>query len=78
MAHVLSIATIIGVQPREICFKLIARVKVDLNQSGGISQEDWDGMAEDVEVLRNILKEAQKEVQQIFWSLDRQILDKKK
>ena len=78
MAHVLSVATIIGVQTREICFKLIARVKVDLTQCGRISQEDWDEMAEDVEVLKNILKEAQKEIQQIFSSLDRQILDKKK
>ena len=77
MAHVLSVATIIGVQAREICLKLVARVKIDLTQCGQISQEDWDEMAEDVEVLKNVLKEARNEVQQILSSLDRQILDKK-
>ena len=35
-------------------------------------------MAEDVVVLKNILEEAQKEIQRILSSLDRQILDKNK
>ena len=70
-----SVAATIGVDVGDICHKLKARVEDDERRRGPVSQEEWDGIAEDVAVLKSVLGKAEGAVLQIYSSLHRQIWD---
>lgn len=75
VAELGSVAATIGVDLSDICHRLTARVEDDERRRGPVSQEEWDGMAEDVAVLKSVLGEAERAVLQIYSSLHRQLWD---
>ena len=61
---------------REICHKLLARMKDYDTRRGPVSDAEWDEMVEDVAVLKRRLGEAETAVKEIYSSLRRQLWDR--